>query len=147
NLGRDTEKEIITKTSDDTRRPYVLYSDDDGETWSEPRELTDCCKESSWGWYATGPGIGIQLEHGKYEGRLVIPANHSYDERDSTVYRRFEDYGYGAHVLISDDHGETWQKSEPIRPGTNESQDRKSTRLNSSHVSISYAVFCLNKKK
>src|SRR5699024_2169478 len=30
----------------------------------------------------------------------------------------------------------------PLRPG-----DRKSTRLNSSHVSISYAVFCLKKKK
>src|SRR5207249_10163124 len=29
------------------------------------------------------------------------------------------------------------------RPG----EDRKSTRLNSSHVSISYAVFCLKKKK
>src|SRR5439155_9724592 len=28
-----------------------------------------------------------------------------------------------------------------------ESQDRKSTRLNSSHVAISYAVFCLKKKK
>src|SRR5580698_1397527 len=28
-----------------------------------------------------------------------------------------------------------------------ESQDRKSTRLNSSHMSISYAVFCLKKKK
>src|SRR5699024_11487813 len=27
-----------------------------------------------------------------------------------------------------------------------DSQDRKSTRLNSSHVSISYAVFCLKKK-
>src|SRR5690242_21098748 len=26
-------------------------------------------------------------------------------------------------------------------------QDRKSTRLNSSHMSISYAVFCLKKKK
>src|SRR5699024_11620382 len=26
-------------------------------------------------------------------------------------------------------------------------KDRKSTRLNSSHVSISYAVFCLKKKK
>src|SRR5690242_21068526 len=26
-------------------------------------------------------------------------------------------------------------------------QDRKSTRLNSSHMSISYAVFCLQKKK
>src|SRR5689334_23575618 len=28
-----------------------------------------------------------------------------------------------------------------------DSQDRKSTRLNSSHSSISYAVFCLKKKK
>src|SRR5262245_64989648 len=27
------------------------------------------------------------------------------------------------------------------------SQDRKSTRLNSSHLGISYAVFCLKKKK
>src|SRR5690606_40695729 len=30
---------------------------------------------------------------------------------------------------------------------TNISRDRKSTRLNSSHVKISYAVFCLKKKK
>src|SRR5690554_7694423 len=28
-----------------------------------------------------------------------------------------------------------------------DSEDRKSTRLNSSHVRISYAVFCLKKKK
>src|SRR5690242_21383503 len=35
------------------------------------------------------------------------------------------------------------------RMGTREdlSGDRKSTRLNSSHMSISYAVFCLKKKK
>src|SRR5699024_12176696 len=32
-----------------------------------------------------------------------------------------------------------------VTKGTQES-DRKSTRLNSSHVSISYAVFCLNNK-
>src|SRR5689334_24697875 len=30
---------------------------------------------------------------------------------------------------------------------TSELEDRKSTRLNSSHSSISYAVFCLKKKK
>src|SRR5690554_7294970 len=30
---------------------------------------------------------------------------------------------------------------------TYDSEDRKSTRLNSSHVRISYAVFCLKKKK
>src|SRR5207249_12141002 len=32
-------------------------------------------------------------------------------------------------------------------PPTGSCADRKSTRLNSSHVSISYAVFCLKKKK
>src|SRR5690606_41332238 len=32
-------------------------------------------------------------------------------------------------------------------PSGRGSQDRKSTRLNSSHVKISYAVFCLKKKK
>src|SRR5207249_9170684 len=34
----------------------------------------------------------------------------------------------------------------PCRPRQH-AADRKSTRLNSSHVSISYAVFCLKKKK
>src|SRR5688572_31237058 len=32
-------------------------------------------------------------------------------------------------------------------PRSMESEDRKSTRLNSSHSQISYAVFCLKKKK
>src|SRR5256885_3060166 len=32
-------------------------------------------------------------------------------------------------------------------PGINGPRDRKSTRLNSSHLVISYAVFCLKKKK
>src|SRR5438067_5582232 len=34
-----------------------------------------------------------------------------------------------------------------LRAGAADPEDRKSTRLNSSHVSISYAVFCLKKKK
>src|SRR2546430_14145229 len=33
------------------------------------------------------------------------------------------------------------------RPASSASRDRKSTRLNSSHSQISYAVFCLKKKK
>src|SRR5438445_5113093 len=35
----------------------------------------------------------------------------------------------------------------PVCSGTNRKADRKSTRLNSSHANISYAVFCLKKKK
>src|SRR5207253_5881306 len=34
-----------------------------------------------------------------------------------------------------------------VLPARQRLQDRKSTRLNSSHVAISYAVFCLKKKK
>src|SRR5690349_22436926 len=34
-----------------------------------------------------------------------------------------------------------------LRVAREERSDRKSTRLNSSHVEISYAVFCLKKKK
>src|SRR5437762_8862656 len=36
---------------------------------------------------------------------------------------------------------------EPARRALDEAEDRKSTRLNSSHRCISYAVFCLKKKK
>src|SRR5207249_11216282 len=36
---------------------------------------------------------------------------------------------------------------QPVHNDVPHSRDRKSTRLNSSHVSISYAVFCLKKKK
>src|SRR5690242_21619936 len=43
--------------------------------------------------------------------------------------------------------GKTWrvERLEPTFTAT--LADRKSTRLNSSHMSISYAVFCLKKKK
>src|SRR6202046_5835895 len=39
-------------------------------------------------------------------------------------------------------HAPSWPS-----PNAGSPSDRKSTRLNSSHVSISYAVFCLKKKK
>src|SRR5690242_20977322 len=39
------------------------------------------------------------------------------------------------------------RRSAPARERSASTGDRKSTRLNSSHMSISYAVFCLKKKK
>src|SRR5438874_5928182 len=47
----------------------------------------------------------------------------------------------GALVEPTSDGGSNW-----MAPSF-DPQDRKSTRLNSSHVEISYAVFCLKKKK
>src|SRR5690625_2923058 len=40
-----------------------------------------------------------------------------------------------------------WEWSDDGKTFTATLRDRKSTRLNSSHVAISYAVFCLKKKK
>src|SRR3712207_8434981 len=51
--------------------------------------------------------------------------------RDGRVLRRHPEQGEAL-----DEHGGD------VEPG----QDRKSTRLNSSHANISYAVFCLKKK-
>src|SRR3712207_7209929 len=47
-----------------------------------------------------------------------------------------------AALAGDDDWGRTWARLLQHRFG-----DRKSTRLNSSHANISYAVFCLKKKK
>src|SRR5437667_4331926 len=43
--------------------------------------------------------------------------------------------------------GHDGNRHEPSRLGVAQGKDRKSTRLNCSHITISYAVFCLKKKK
>src|SRR5690349_23208052 len=50
--------------------------------------------------------------------------------------------GHGTSTSFRTDHIPTLARP----PATPFAQDRKSTRLNSSHVEISYAVFCLKKK-
>jgi len=99
NRGSDAEKDIIKQTSEDTRRVFVLSSTDDGLTWSRSREITTDVKQANWTWYATGPGCGIQIQHGLNTGRLVIPCDHI--EADTEHYY--------SHVIYSDDHGKTWQ--------------------------------------
>src|SRR5437764_8022551 len=54
--------------------------------------------------------------------------------------------GFGPQLLgFNDRHGTRWKLS-AIPLGGYVKLDRKSTRLNSSHRCISYAVFCLKKK-
>ncbi|MBD3274030.1 MAG: exo-alpha-sialidase [Candidatus Marinimicrobia bacterium] len=120
NLGTDSEREIIHHTAESTRTVWICSSSDDGRSWSEPAEITESVKPISWGWYATGPGVGIQLREGEYAGRLVIPCDHSYDDPQGDI--RGGPYGYGSHVIFSDDHGETWQTGGVVRPKVNECQ-------------------------
>src|SRR3712207_8401433 len=46
----------------------------------------------------------------------------------------------------SDDEDPFWTRASTLARLVEETGDRKSTRLNSSHANISYAVFCLKKK-
>lgn len=99
NLGEDHEKEIIDGKSKDSRRIYVLFSDNDGKSWSTPKEITSSVKHPDWTWYATGPCHGIQLQGKKHKGRLVVSANHMVAGTKT----------YHSQLIYSDDKGETWK--------------------------------------
>lgn len=98
NRGDDHEKEILAGTSKDTRRVYVLHSEDDGLSWTNAREITPSVKKDNWTWYATGPCHGIQLQGKKYKNRLVVSSNHMVAGTMT----------YHSQVIYSDDSGETW---------------------------------------
>src|SRR5437899_5398056 len=73
---------------------------------------------------------------------VVLEGNHLLPrplKRDSVTHQPLDPESQGARQ-----HGERrdGDLARPLAPG-----DRKSTRLNSSHLGISYAVFCLKKKK
>ncbi|MGW0824670.1 sialidase family protein [Streptomyces sp. NPDC002845] len=86
----------------DGRRVWIQHSDDDGVTWSRPRDITEDTKKAAWRWYATTPGHALQLS----TGRVVVPANHSVPPggRDTGTEGKYN----GGHCLLSDDRGETW---------------------------------------
>ncbi|MGL4853987.1 MAG: sialidase family protein, partial [Lentisphaeria bacterium] len=77
---------------------YVLTSDDDGSTWSKPVEITDQVNRPDWWWYATGPASAIQIQKGKYRGRIVVAANHSIITAENKKIHR-------SHTFYSDDLG------------------------------------------
>ena len=101
NNGRDGEKAIHSRTSIDTRRVFIMYSDDSGLTWSEAEDITPFVKLPEWTWYATGPCHAVQLLKGKNRGRIVVPCNHG-------VYEKSQEQGTVSHVIYSDDGGISW---------------------------------------
>jgi sialidase-1 len=85
------------------RTPHLQYSDDDGRTWSAPRDLSAEILPPHWNsWYATGPVHGIQLAHGPHAGRLVFGINaETWDGSRVT--------GNHAALIVSDDGGDHWR--------------------------------------
>ncbi len=92
----------------------ITYSDDDGQTWVKPTAISGSVKPSNWGWYATGPGVGIQLTRGQHKGRLVVPCDHSEQVDGKRVMF--------AHAIFSDDHGKNWKLGGTVGRHTDECQ-------------------------
>ena len=93
----------------------VLFrSNDSGQTWSQPIDISASVRQADWGHHAFGPGIGIQIQHGPMAGRLVLPANfrRSFDKSQPSF----------SHTIISDDHGTTWKLGGVLGQYTNECQ-------------------------
>ena len=119
NAGETTEKQITTKTAG-VRTVWLSHSADDGKTWAAPVNITGSAKDPSWAWYATGPGIGIQIRHGVQKGRLVVPCDYSFGARINVASE--PGAGAASHVIYSDDHGETWKIGGSVQPNMNECQ-------------------------
>lgn len=112
-LDRDTGIIWLAMTKNNDR-VLITFSKDDGITWSPPQDITKDVKRAGWGWYATGPGVGVQLRYGKHKGRLLIPCDHR--ERKGGRWVKH------SHVFFSDDHGKTWALGGTVAEHTDECQ-------------------------
>src|SRR5690625_6991294 len=85
-------------------------------------------------------GIDMQIEKGEFV--TIMGASGSGKTTLLNVLSSIDQVSHGS-IRID---GEPLTKMNARKLANFRKQDRKSTRLNSSHVAISYAVFCLKKK-
>ena len=82
----------------------AIYSDDDGMTWSEPRDLSPQVKRKTMKFIGTAPGRGIELRDGTY----VFPIYVTEEGRKGMI----------AHLIHSSDNGKTWKLSQSWGPSS-----------------------------
>jgi sialidase-1 len=97
-LGRKGSKKLAK--ADKGVRQYQISSSDNGETWSKPRNISKMFNDKAV-LVVFGSGRGIQLQHGKHKGRLVISGGTRYPK-------------WGNNAFYSDDHGKTWKVSDNV---------------------------------
>jgi len=91
----------------DTSFLHIIESRDNGETWSDPRELNLQVKDEWMKFVGAGPGTGIQIKEGPHKGRLVYPVYYSSENAKA----------YSSGAIYSDDHGRTWKRGASVNDG------------------------------
>ncbi|HEL1619186.1 TPA: exo-alpha-sialidase [Streptococcus suis] len=118
---------------------WMSYSDDDGVTWSHPKDITPNLKKPHMKFLGLGPGTGIVLHTGEHAGRLVVPAySLSYTGGMNSQ---------SALVFYSDDHGETWHAGKSFNDGrrlANGTVLESSTMNNGSEIGTEATIVQLN---
>ncbi len=114
NNRKYNESQLMGGYGQDSRYAYIVYSDDDGKTWSQPENISKQVKKKQWQWVVAGPGVGIQLERGKHKGRLIFPCDHSTKDKPGGKLT------FHSHIVYSDDNGKTWEIGAVTKPGYNE---------------------------
>ena len=94
---------------EETGQLMLAWSDDDGRSWSAPRNLTAEVKDPAWSFLLQGPGRGIAM----HDGTLVFPAQFQLPPEEGREPR--------STVLWSDDHGASWSIGAAAKPNTTES--------------------------
>lgn len=85
----------------DIYRNLLVWSDDDGQSWTQPLDITRMSKRPTRATtICSGPGAALQLTRGKHKGRVIFPFN----EGPFWQWQNFSVY--------SDDEGKTWQCGE-----------------------------------
>ena len=114
NLYKDKELvgNIYFKSSDknpfrvaNTSYLWMSYSDDDGQTWSAPRDITLGIRQDWMKFLGTGPGTGIVLRTGEHKGRILVP---TYTTNNISHLGGSQ----SSRLIYSDDHGVTWHAGE-----------------------------------
>ncbi|WP_273568919.1 sialidase family protein [Maribacter halichondriae] len=82
------------------RKAFLTSSSDDGKTWDIPKDITRQVKRKTWRWHALGPVHGIQLQYGRFAGRLVAPVAISIEKGNTA---------YCMALVYSDDQGTNWK--------------------------------------
>ena len=98
-LGEDHWGSIFKGEGKDTRRVFIFHSEDDGKSWTPPKEITKEVKLPDWDYYGIGTGSGLQIKSGQYKNRMLAAAYHSKFE-GKPIFR--------SHLIYSDDGGLHW---------------------------------------
>lgn len=93
----------------ETGQFMLVYSDDDGVSWSDPINITEQVKDPDWHFILQGPGRGITMK----DGTLVFPAQFQAGDAGRTPY---------STLIYSKDHGETWACGTGVKSNTTEAQ-------------------------